>query len=699
MTEVLSSHGHASASSASLGLATHPWELMDGGALNKAGAMAAIAESEVFESGDDDEESRLLWQIMMIEEAAREAAAQRAEAVNTTEAAHTAEATRETNETIETTEPTGTSEPTEESTETQLAETSDLTETPDTAEAAEESAEELKQVAEVAAAETTAEECAKEESAEKSAATERAAAESSAAERAVAEDGEAESAVAERAVAESAVAERAVAESAVADSVEAEGAAAESVALVTSTNAAIASDTGTTAIAAAPRAETAETLNAPSSSSNGGGFGGGGIRKSTSASGLFTLESATSNTPTSDTPPISTSAGAAPHKDASRAASTGGSISKSTSTGALSSLISARSFRIRGKSSGGGLSFLPALTVPDSPSASDDHGPLSCSAIPSAAAAAPSRSVGPLLTPSRRFSKWFSFRAADKAQASSGDSNAAAAKSAAQFLSGKPATGGFSSAAVSDSSEVVSLSVAEPIAECESEEGRGSAEETGKSKDTSSLGLVSPKKRMVPFRKMATFNSRYLSLLGLLCIVLCFASAHAQAPAKPTKAQIKAELQNMANAITKKFPQYSKYAKDINKYIGLALNSKYDFTALSDATLLLPSDTEAEALAKKVPVNKANIPRIYNITAYHIIRKKYTVPALKVLKKSQPLGTQLKQAMYKVSQQNGNVVSFAKTPNAPPAAWTTIKIVRLYAGPYFIAHGVDKVLIPTNTKV
>ncbi|CAI5509971.1 unnamed protein product [Closterium sp. Naga37s-1] len=130
-----------------------------------------------------------------------------------------------------------------------------------------------------------------------------------------------------------------------------------------------------------------------------------------------------------------------------------------------------------------------------------------------------------------------------------------------------------------------------------------------------------------------------------------------------------------------------------------SLNSKYDFTALSDATLLLPSDTEAEALAKKVPVNKANIPRIYNITAYHIIRKKYTVPALKVLKKSQPIGTQLKQAMYKVSQQNGNTVSFAKTPNAPPAAWTTIQIVRLYAGPYFIAHGVDKVLIPTNTRV
>ncbi|GJP76350.1 hypothetical protein CLOP_g6808 [Closterium sp. NIES-67] len=195
-------------------------------------------------------------------------------------------------------------------------------------------------------------------------------------------------------------------------------------------------------------------------------------------------------------------------------------------------------------------------------------------------------------------------------------------------------------------------------------------------------------------------SSRLLALFGLLCVVLCFAAtAHAQAAAKPTKAQIKAELRNMANNITKNYPQYAKYAKDINKYIGLALNSKYDFTALSDATLLLPSDTEVQALAKKVPATSSNIPKIYNITAYHIILKKYTVPALTVLKKSQPLGTQLKQAIYKVSVQNGNTVSFAKTPNAPPAEWTTIKIVRLYAGPYFIAHGVDKVLVPTNTKV
>ncbi|CAI5509958.1 unnamed protein product [Closterium sp. Naga37s-1] len=583
---------------------------MDGGALNKAGAMAAIAESEVFESGDEDEENRLLWQIMIIEEAAREAAAQQR-----AEAANTAEATVEPRET--------------------------------------------KVVAAETAAQTAAEECTG-----KSAAVESAVAEGADVESAVAEGAEVDGAEAEGAEAESKEAEGEKAES-----VEAEGAAAESAATITTTTTTIASDTDATAIAAAPNAETveiAESRNAPSSSSSGGGAIGS-IRKSTSTGGLFSLDSATGTTPSSGTvTPISTSAGAATHKGVARAASSGGTISKSTSTGALSSLISARSFRIRGKTSGGGLPFLPALTVPESDPASADHGPLSCSALPSAAPTAPSGSIGPPLTPSRRFSKWFSFKAADKAQASSGDSNVAAAKSSAQFLSGKTAIGGFSSAAVSDSSEVVSLSVAEPIAECESEEGRGSTE--GRNIPPQLHTIPNPI-RLVP------------------------------APAKPTKAQIKAELQNMANAITQKFPQYAKYAKDINKYIGLALNSKYDFTALSDATLLLPSDTEAEALAKKVPVNKANIPRIYNITAYHIIRKKYTVPALKVLKKSQPLGTQLKQAMYKVSQQNGNTISFAKTPNAPPAAWTTIKIVRLYAGPYFIAHGVDKVLIPTNTKV
>ncbi|CAI5510697.1 unnamed protein product [Closterium sp. Naga37s-1] len=439
---------------------------MDGGALSKAGAMAAIAESEVFESGDEDEESRLLWQIMMIEEAAREAAArQRAEA------AITADAAMETRETRESTEPAETLESTE--TQSPSEAPAEFTEPPETAEAVE-STEESTQAAEVAMAEvamaevamaetamaeTAAEECANEESAEKSAET------------------------------ESADAERAVAG----------GTEAESTVVVTPTAADIFSDTDVTAVAAAPNAETAESANAPGSSSSGGGFGGGGIRKSTSTGGLFSLDSATGTTPSSGTvTPVSASAGAAPHKETARAANSGGIISKSTSTGALSSLISARSFRIRGKSSAGGLPFLPALTVPESDSASADHGPLSCSALPSAAAAAPSGSIAPPLTPSRRFSKWFSFKA-DKAQASSGDNNAAAAKSSAQFLSGKPAIGGFSSAAVSDSSDIVSLGVGGPIAECESEEGRGSTEgrsaveETSKPKDTSGAsGLVSP---------------------------------------------------------------------------------------------------------------------------------------------------------------------------------------------------------------
>ncbi|CAI5532668.1 unnamed protein product [Closterium sp. Naga37s-1] len=186
-------------------------------------------------------------------------------------------------------------------------------------------------------------------------------------------------------------------------------------------------------------------------------------------------------------------------------------------------------------------------------------------------------------------------------------------------------------------------------------------------------------------------TSRILAVFGLVCVALCVADASAATPPpKPTKAQLKAELNNMATNITKRYPQYAKYAKDINRYIGLALNSKYDFSALADATILLPSDTEAQALAKKLPAKSSNIPTIYNITAYHILPRKLTVPQLSSLKKSQPLATQLKQAIYKVSPQNGNSVSFAKGPNAPAAAWTTIQVARLYAGPYFIAHGVDK---------
>ncbi|CAI7806774.1 unnamed protein product [Closterium sp. NIES-54] len=155
----------------------------------------------------------------------------------------------------------------------------------------------------------------------------------------------------------------------------------------------------------------------------------------------------------------------------------------------------------------------------------------------------------------------------------------------------------------------------------------------------------------------------------------------------------------MATTITKRYPQYGKYAKDINKYIGLALNSKYDFSALADATILLPNNVEAEALAKKLPAKKSNIPIVYNITAYHIIAKKLTVPNMRPYKKGQPLRTQLKQPLYKSSPQNSNAVSFARGPQAPASAWTTIKIPRIYAGPYFIAHGVDKILIPAGTRL
>ncbi|CAI5496036.1 unnamed protein product [Closterium sp. Naga37s-1] len=122
-------------------------------------------------------------------------------------------------------------------------------------------------------------------------------------------------------------------------------------------------------------------------------------------------------------------------------------------------------------------------------------------------------------------------------------------------------------------------------------------------------------------------NLRVLAVLALICVALCAAGANAQAKpkAKPTKAQLKAELNNMANTITKRYPQYAKYANDFNKYIGLVLNSKYDFSALADATILLPSNTEAEALAKKIPAKSSNIPTIYNITAYHIVSRKYTI--------------------------------------------------------------------------
>ncbi|CAI5964527.1 unnamed protein product [Closterium sp. NIES-65] len=189
------------------------------------------------------------------------------------------------------------------------------------------------------------------------------------------------------------------------------------------------------------------------------------------------------------------------------------------------------------------------------------------------------------------------------------------------------------------------------------------------------------------------------ALAALLCLAPFAPRVAEAAVARPTKAQLKAELGKLADSVAKKYPQYSSYTKTVKKYIGLALNSKYDLSALANATILIPTNTEAEALLKKLPFKAANIPKIYNITAFHILRIKRFLPQFKALKPGQAVGTQLKQALYKMNPLNGARVSFGKARTAPAAAWTTILTPRIYTGPYFVAHGVNKILIPSGTRV
>ncbi|GJP59158.1 hypothetical protein CLOP_g6809 [Closterium sp. NIES-67] len=213
---------------------------------------------------------------------------------------------------------------------------------------------------------------------------------------------------------------------------------------------------------------------------------------------------------------------------------------------------------------------------------------------------------------------------------------------------------------------------------------------------------------------MAAFLRATFLLLSLLLLTASAAAAStckcppARSPARtsarrpaPTKAQIKAEVKRMAQRLVQRYPQYSKFSKDFNKYVSLALNSKYNFSALADATLLIPSNRAALALSKKLPLTSKNIPRAYNVSAYHIIAKRFTLPKLKAMRAGQPLPTQLRQALYKLTPKNGRVVMFGTYPRARARGVVTSRVLipGMYVGPYFIAHGVDRVLLPRGTRV
>ncbi|CAI5480298.1 unnamed protein product [Closterium sp. Yama58-4] len=132
----------------------------------------------------------------------------------------------------------------------------------------------------------------------------------------------------------------------------------------------------------------------------------------------------------------------------------------------------------------------------------------------------------------------------------------------------------------------------------------------------------------------------------------------------------------------------------------LAVNSKYDLSALRDASILIPNNVQAEALAKRIPAKSSSVPTLYNITAFHILRRRMTLPQMRQVKLRTAIGTQLRQPLFKMTPMgNNSAVSFARGPYLKVDQWTTIRIPGLYVGRWFIAHGVDRVIIPTHTKI
>ncbi|CAI5495832.1 unnamed protein product [Closterium sp. Naga37s-1] len=210
-----------------------------------------------------------------------------------------------------------------------------------------------------------------------------------------------------------------------------------------------------------------------------------------------------------------------------------------------------------------------------------------------------------------------------------------------------------------------------------------------------------------------------LLLVAVICVAAACVPTGCAQPPPPTKAQLRAELQSMAKSIVKRYPQYSRYAQDATKYINLAhpftafsfsplspplpshaVNSKYDLSALRDASILIPNNVQAEALAKRIPAKSSSIPTLYNITAFHILRRRMTLPQMRQVKLRTAIGTQLRQPLFKMTPMgNNSAVSFAEGPYLKADQWTTFRIPGLYLSRWFIAHGVDRVIIPTYTKV
>ncbi|CAI7808184.1 unnamed protein product [Closterium sp. NIES-54] len=177
------------------------------------------------------------------------------------------------------------------------------------------------------------------------------------------------------------------------------------------------------------------------------------------------------------------------------------------------------------------------------------------------------------------------------------------------------------------------------------------------------------------------------------------ASGTAPKPAPPpTKAQLRAELKKLSAAITAKYPKYAKYSTQVNKAINIALNSKYNLTALQSATILLMSDAVADSLALRFKGKTLSNDAAYNLTAVQIVATRLTLPQLQAVKKGQLLPTQLNGvSLVKMSKAGPSVVLGQQ--GLAKATWSTVMDPEMYVGPYFVAHGVDNPQFPVGTKL
>ncbi|CAI5525425.1 unnamed protein product [Closterium sp. Naga37s-1] len=163
-------------------------------------------------------------------------------------------------------------------------------------------------------------------------------------------------------------------------------------------------------------------------------------------------------------------------------------------------------------------------------------------------------------------------------------------------------------------------------------------------------------------------------LVAVMCVAAeCVPTSCRSQPPPPTKAQLRVELQSMAKSIVN--TTCLRYPTDLLSALlphtsppsssptAPAVNSKYDLSALRDASILILNNVQADALAKRIPAKSRSVPTLYNITTFHILRRRMTLTQTRQVNLRTAMGTQLRQPLFKMTAMgNNSAVSFARGP-------------------------------------